>query len=33
MAHALFMPRNEEEVIRNIITLSNQLKASHDLPR
>jgi len=27
------MPRNEEEVIRNIITLSNQLKASHDLPQ
>lgn len=33
LAHPLFMPRNEEEVIRNIITLSNQLKVSHDLPQ
>jgi len=27
------MPRNEEEVMRNIITLSNQLKLSRDLPQ
>jgi len=29
----LFMPRNEEEVMRNIIILSNQLKFSRDLPQ
>lgn len=29
----LFMPRNEEEVMRNIIILSNQLKFSKDLPQ
>ncbi len=29
----LFMPRNEEEVMRNIIILSNQLKLSRDLPQ
>jgi hypothetical protein len=33
LAHPLFMPRNEEEVMRNIITLSNQLKLFHDLPQ
>jgi len=27
------MPRNEEEVMRNIITLSNELKFSRDLPQ
>ena len=27
------MPRNEEEVMRNIITLSNQLRLSRDLPQ
>lgn len=29
----LFMPRNEEEVMRNIITLSQQLKFVRDLPQ
>jgi hypothetical protein len=33
LAHPLFMPRNEEEVMRNIITLSHQLKFSRDLPQ
>jgi hypothetical protein len=31
--HPIFMPRNEEEVMRNIITLSNQLKFPRDLPQ
>ncbi len=29
----LFMPRNEEEVMRNIVTLSHQLKYPKDLPQ
>lgn len=29
----VFMPRNEEEVMRNIITLSQQLRYSRDLPQ
>jgi hypothetical protein len=29
----LFMPRNEEEVMRNIVTLSQQLKYVNDLPQ
>jgi hypothetical protein len=29
----VFMPRNEEEVMRNIVTLSNQLKYVRDLPQ
>lgn len=33
LTHPLFMPRNEEEVMRNIITLSNQLKFFRDLPQ
>ncbi|MBI2812366.1 MAG: hypothetical protein HYX67_16295 [Candidatus Melainabacteria bacterium] len=33
LARPLFMPRNEEEVMRNIITLSNQLKNLRDLPQ
>lgn len=33
LTHPLFMPRNEEEVMRNIIILSNQLKFSRDLPQ
>lgn len=33
IAHPLFMPRNEEEVMRNIITLSHQLRSSRDLPQ
>ncbi len=33
VTHPLFMPRNEEEVMRNIIILSSQLKFSRDLPQ
>jgi len=33
LTRPLFMPRNEEEVMRNIIILSNQLKLSRDLPQ
>lgn len=33
LTRPLFMPRNEEEVMRNIITLSNQLKLARDLPQ
>lgn len=33
LTRPLFMPRNEEEVMRNIITLSNQLKLTRDLPQ
>lgn len=29
----VFMPRNEEEVMRNILTLSNQLKYLRDIPQ
>lgn len=31
--HPVFMPRNEEEIIRNIVILSQQLKYRHDLPQ
>ncbi len=33
LTRPLFMPRNEEEVMRNIITLSSQLKWIRDLPQ
>ncbi len=33
LTRPLFMPRNEEDVMRNIITLSNQLKFTRDLPQ
>jgi hypothetical protein len=33
VVHPIFMPRNEEEVIRNIIVLSKQLKYVKDLPQ
>jgi hypothetical protein len=33
VARPLFMPSNEEEVMRNIIILCNQLKFSRDLPQ
>lgn len=29
----VFMPRNEEEIMRNIVTLSHQLKYARDLPQ
>jgi hypothetical protein len=31
--HRIFLPRNEEEVMRHILTLSNQLKYLRDLPQ
>lgn len=33
VVHPIFMPRNEEEVIRNIISLSKQLKYIRDIPQ
>jgi hypothetical protein len=33
LMHPIFMPRNEEEVMRNILSLSNQIKYLHDLPQ
>lgn len=31
--HDVFMPRNEEEVMRNILTLTNQIKYVRDIPQ
>lgn len=31
--HTIFMPRNEEEVMRNILTLTNQIKYVRDIPQ
>ncbi len=31
--HPVFMPRNEEEIMRNIVILSQQLKYIHDIPQ
>lgn len=31
--HSIFMPRNEEEIIKNIVLLSGQLKYVHDIPQ
>ena len=33
MMNQVFMPRNEEEIMRNILTLSGQFKYSRDLPQ
>lgn len=33
LAHLIFMPRNEEEVMRNIVHLGNQIKYTKDLPQ
>lgn len=33
MVHPTFMPRNEEEIMRNILSLSQQLKYTRDLPQ
>ena len=33
LAHPIFMPRNEEEVLRNIMTLSRQLRFVNDMPQ
>lgn len=33
LTNRIFMPRNEEEVVRNIIILAKQLKFLHDIPQ
>jgi hypothetical protein len=33
LMHPIFMPRNEEEVVRNMLTLSQQLKYINDIPQ
>ena len=33
LMHPVFMPRNEEEIMRNILSLSNQIRYLHDLPQ
>lgn len=33
LMHPVFMPRNEEEILRNILNLSTQIKYSNDLPQ
>ncbi|MCB1112003.1 MAG: hypothetical protein KDK72_05005, partial [Chlamydiia bacterium] len=33
LMHPVFMPRNEEEIVKNILNLSNQVKFIRDLPQ
>jgi hypothetical protein len=33
LMHPVFMPRNEEEIVRNMMTLSKQLKYKDDIPQ
>ena len=33
VVHPVFMPRNDEELLRNLIVLSNQLKYARDIPQ
>lgn len=33
LVHPVFMPRNEEEVLRNVLILSNELKYLRDIPQ
>lgn len=33
LMHPVFMPRNEEEIIRNIVSLSSQIKYLRDIPQ
>ncbi len=33
LLHPIFMPRNEEEIVRSIMTLSRQIRYVHDLPQ
>jgi len=33
LMHPVFMPRNEEEIMRNILSLSNQIRYIHDVPQ
>ncbi|MFA6119220.1 MAG: hypothetical protein WCT85_02575 [Parachlamydiales bacterium] len=33
LIHPVFMPRNEEEIVKNILVLSQQIKYVHDIPQ
>jgi hypothetical protein len=33
LMHPVFMPRNEEEIMRNVLSLSNQIKYMRDIPQ
>lgn len=33
LMHPIFMPRNEEEIMRNIVNLNKQLKSQEDIPQ
>lgn len=33
LVYPVFMPRNEEEIMRNIINLSNQIRSQNDIPQ
>lgn len=33
LMHPIFMPRNEEEIMRNVLSLSNQIKYMRDIPQ
>jgi len=33
LVHPVFMPRNDEEIMRNIVSLSNQIKYMRDIPQ
>ncbi|MBN2478785.1 MAG: hypothetical protein JXA94_01010 [Parachlamydiales bacterium] len=33
LIHPIFMPRNEEEIVKNMVVLSHQLKYVHDIPQ
>ena len=33
LMHPIFMPRNEEEIMRNILTLNNQIRFLRDIPQ
>ena len=33
LIHPVFMPRNEEEIVKNMLVLSSQLKYVHDIPQ
>jgi len=33
LIHPVFMPRNEEEIVKNMLVLSHQLKYVHDIPQ
>src|SRR5262249_28102216 len=33
LMHPVFMPRNEEEIVRNVLSLSSQIKYIRDIPQ